>query len=174
MQPSASRPQLPTQRVIFLDVDGVLNRAGAFKLKKQRTVDTDLLNNFKTVVSETGAQVVLASTWRHDPGGISDARQLGIPFDDVLPDLRPRSRGDEVRQWLATHATAGRYIVIDNDDDDYGSAALFQPNPHKGLTLKTARAAIAYLNGQSDRDCRRNMVARLFEWARSLVFGHRG
>jgi hypothetical protein len=160
--------------VIFLDIDGVLNRTGWFTKSRQRVVDKDLLTTFKALIEETDAQVVLASTWRHDPGGIAAARQLGIPFDDILPDLRPKSRGDEVRQWLAVHPNSGRFAVIDDDDDGYGSMPLFQPNPRHGLTPKVAAAAAAYLKGESDRDLRRTFVMRVVETIRSLVFGHRG
>ena len=160
--------------IIFLDIDGVLNRTRFFKSTKPWSIDTALLKNLKQLISQTNAQVVLASTWRHEAGGITVARRLGVPFDDILPDLRPKSRGDEVRQWLSTHAIEGRFIVIDDDDDGYCSMPLFQPNPRNGLTAEIARAAAAYLNGKTDRDWRRSFVARLFDCARSLVLGHRG
>jgi Swiss Army Knife RNA repair-like protein len=160
--------------IIFLDIDGVLNRTRFFNSTKPWTVDTALLDNLKQLISQTNAQVVLASTWRHEAGGITVARRLGVPFEDILPDLRPKSRGDEVRQWLSTHSNEGRFIVIDDDDDGYESLPLFQPNPRKGLTPEIARAAAAYLNGKTDRDWRRSFVAQMFESGRSLLLGHRG
>src|SRR5579884_1900095 len=115
--------------IIFLDIDGVLNRTGRINQAQRHSVDADLLARFKQLVRDTGAQVVLASTWRHEPAGLQRARALGIPFDDVLPDLRPRSRADEVEQWLRNHPGQGRCAAIDDDDDGYGSIELFQPDP---------------------------------------------
>jgi hypothetical protein len=159
--------------VIFLDIDGVLNRSSEHE-RKQRVVDETLLVRFKQLVQDTDSEVVLASTWRHDPGGMAAARELGIPFDDVLPDLRPQSRGDEVRAWLASHDTAGRFVVLDDDNDGYESLPLFQPNPREGLSPRVAAAVKAYLNGERDIDLRRSLPIRLLHFVRTFVFGHRG
>jgi hypothetical protein len=160
--------------VIFLDIDGVLNRKRLFGGSTPRVVDSDLLDCFRRVVRDTGAQVVLASTWRHDAAGLSAARDQGVPFDDVLPDLRPRSRADEVEQWLRAHQGVGRFAAVDDDDDGYGSIPLFQPVPRKGLTPELAQAITAYLKGDSDRDFRRSALIRAFQNMRDALLGHRG
>src|SRR5690348_10404441 len=57
-------------KVIFLDIDGVLNSASTPNPRKfPYIVDDRLLARFKELVRRTGATVVLSSTWRVDPVG---------------------------------------------------------------------------------------------------------
>jgi Swiss Army Knife RNA repair-like protein len=159
--------------VIFLDIDGVLNRKRLLG-STPRVIDPDLLERFKLLVRNTGAYVVLASTWRHDAAGIAAAREQGLPFDDLVPDLRPRSRGYEVKEWLRVHQNMGRFAVIDDDDDGYGSLPLFQPHPTEGITPEINAAVAAYLSGKTDRDFRRNVLVRALQLVRATLAGHRG
>jgi hypothetical protein len=160
--------------VIFLDIDGVLNRTNEKPSKKARVVAPELLAQFKELIDASGATVVLASTWRHDADALQKARELSIPFDDVLPDLRPQSRAKEVEAWLDAHGHSGRIAILDDDDDGYGDLPLFQPNPREGLTPEVADALLSYLNGARDKDLRRNVFVRVLQRLRTLVTGHRG
>jgi len=160
-----------TGAVIFLDIDGVLNRNTN---GRERGVDRDLLARFQRLVATTNSRVVLASTWRHDPNGLADARRLKIPFDDVLPDLRPQSRGKEIEAWLANHSETKRFLIIDDEDDAYRNYPLFQPPPTKGLTAQLATGVEAYLKGERRRDMRRSFISRACEAVRFAVFGHKG
>jgi HAD domain in Swiss Army Knife RNA repair proteins len=58
--------------VIFLDIYGVLNCIGFFYRTEARFdgyigMDPELVARFNAFVKETGADVVLSSTWRLDP-----------------------------------------------------------------------------------------------------------
>lgn len=160
--------------VIFLDIDGVLNRTDRKPSRKARVVEPELLARLNELVRASDATVVLASTWRHNPEALQEARRLHVPFEHVLPDLRPQSRAAEIEAWLNAHASAGRIAIIDDDDDGYGRFPLFQPNPRKGLTPEVADAVLAYLKGERNRDLRRNVLIRMLQSLRSLVAGHRG
>jgi len=160
--------------IIFLDIDGVLNRKIPFSKQTGRRVDHDLLARFVRLVERTGAEVVLASTWRHDPTGLEDARRFGVPFQDVLTDLRPQSRATEIEFWLQNHNFSGRYAVLDDDDDGYDALPLFQPDPVHGLSPKIASAVEAYLKGERRSDFRRNVLVRALQTIRAVAFGHRG
>ena len=137
-------------------------------------VAMDLLARFKSLVLAIDAYVVLASTWRHAAGGVEKARELGIPFEDILPDLRPQSRGAEVKAWLASHPHSGRFAIIDDDDDGYGNMPLFQPNPHKGLTNEIVVAVAEYFAGQRNDDYRRSLLIRTGQYLKGVLEGHRG
>jgi hypothetical protein len=106
------------------------------------------------------------------------ARQLGVPFTDIVPDLRPQPRNEEIVAWLNAHPEAKRYVVIDDDDDDDDDCLdefpLFQPSASEGLTPRIAEAAAAYLNGQSNSDMRRNIIVRLFQRTLARLHGHHG
>jgi hypothetical protein len=72
-----------SQRIIFLDIDGVLNCKRTPNPRKfPYVIDPLLLERFKRVVECTGAEVVLSSTWRYDPAGLFSAKHWGIPFTD--------------------------------------------------------------------------------------------
>jgi hypothetical protein len=99
-------------RVIFLDIDGVLNCS---KTKNPRDfpylIDRKLLKRFKALVRRTKARVVLSSTWRVDPIGLYAAKYYGVPFNDVCPDMPNRPRSDEIRSWLS-HKRVSRFVDI--------------------------------------------------------------
>lgn len=126
-------------RVIFLDIDGVLN---CKKTPNPRNfpyvVDKKLLARLKALLKRTRAKVVLSSTWRYDPVGIFAAKHGGIPFVDVTPDMPHRPRRDEILAWLSKHPTVKRFVVIDDDDDELDDLPLFQPSSDTGLTAKVA------------------------------------
>ena len=122
------------RRVIFLDVDGVLNHAEAFKRWKQlfgtNVLDPDCISNLVKLARSTGAEVVLSSTWRL----IGNARELircvlwthGVLILDQTPDLfgttdgtvkpwSPPTRADEIRAWLDANKDVTHFVVIDDD-----------------------------------------------------------
>ena len=149
-------------KVIFLDIDGVLNCS---KTPNPRgfpyIVDRKLLARFKKLLDRTGAKVVLSSTWRCDPVGLFAAKHYGVPFMDVCPDRPKNSRRGELLAWLKAHPTVTRYIVLDDEDDDLDDFPLFQPSATTGLTTEIVRAAEKYLNGDTEQDMRASAVVRL-------------
>ena len=59
----ASRRRRPAvgPRVIFLDIDGVLNRtSGATHIR----LDQDLVSRLRTIVARSGCRIVLSTFWR--------------------------------------------------------------------------------------------------------------
>lgn len=163
------RPVPRVMKVIFLDIDGVLNCS---KTPNPRNfpyiVDKKLLARFKKLLERTGAKVVLSSTWRCDPVGVFAAKHWGVPFFDLCPDKPKNSRRREMLAWLKAHPKVTRYIVLDDEDDDLDDFPLFQPSASTGLTMEIVKAAQKYLNGETDRDMRANAVVRLGQNVRSL------
>ena len=105
-------------KVIFLDIDGVLNCDHTTNPRKfPYVVDKKLLARFKKLLSRTGAKVVLSSSWRLDPVGLLAAKHWGVPFIDVAPDMPKKTRRDEVLAWLSKHPNVIRYTIIDDEDD---------------------------------------------------------
>src|SRR3954452_25283644 len=123
-------------KIIFLDIDGVLN---CDKTPNPRNfpyiVDKKLLARFKKLLERTGARVVLTSSWRCDPVGLFAAKHWGVPFIDVCPDRQRSSRRDELRAWLKAHPRVRRFIVLDDEDDKLDDFPLFQPSASTGLTM---------------------------------------
>lgn len=140
-------------KVIFLDVDGVLNSKQDGNSLQLRT---DLhLQLLREIVSATGAKIVLSSSWR---AGFAKARntlsnrlrKYGLEIMDstpVLPGLT--CRGDEKRQWLNDSGqSVERFVILDDDDDmaEFTDTNLVQTDPDIGLQEKDAVKSIELLN----------------------------
>lgn len=105
-------------KVIFLDIDGVLNTESGLKQltnnwkDMDKAYDTEGRNMFcpkavsvlKEIISATGAKIVVSSTWR--ASGIEFLRKLwtdrNLPGEiiDITGFSKDRIRGKEVRDWL--------------------------------------------------------------------------
>lgn len=129
-------------RVIFLDIDGVLNshRYDQEKREKQITdggIDLTRLPLVKRIMDETGAQVVLSSSWRdhwdkdpalRDAGGVAldeTFRSAGIVLWDKTPDKIPE-RGDrakEISLWLEAHPEVTEFVILDDTFGGWGDLA---------------------------------------------------
>jgi hypothetical protein len=162
-------------KVIFLDIDGVLNCKKTPNPRKfPYVIDNELLVRFRRLLERTGASVVLSSTWRYDPAGIFSAKHYGVPFIDVTPDMPSEPRCKEILEWVRTHPEVNRYAVIDDEDDELDDLPLFQPSSRTGLTEKIVEAVTDYLNGTTDKDMRCNRFVRAVQNLHSVFTGHRG
>jgi Swiss Army Knife RNA repair-like protein len=162
-------------KVIFLDIDGVLNCATTPNPRKfPYIIDPKLLRRFKRLLQRTGAKVVLSSTWRYDPAGLFSAKHWGVPFVDVIPDMPHRPRRDEVIAWLKAHPKVKRFVVLDDEDDELDQLPLFQPSARTGLTETIAKGVANYLDGKTDEDMRCAPVVRVLQNIKSALKGHEG
>jgi hypothetical protein len=148
-------------KVIFLDIDGVLN---CKRTPNPRgfpyIVDAQLLSRYLDLLAKTGAETVLLSTWRHDPVGMLAAHHFGAPVDHVIPDMQHHARGEETSTWLKAHPEVSRYIVLDDENDQLDDMPVFQPSSKTGLTSELVDAAAAYLNGETDACARQAWLFR--------------
>ena len=162
-------------KVIFLDIDGVLNCKKTPNPRKfPFIVDPALLHRLECLLELTGAKAVLVSNWRYDPAGLFSARHYGVPFIDTTPDLPHEPRCNPILDWLHRHPDVERFIVIDDEDDELDDLPLFQPSRRTGITDEMVQAAADYLNGKTNKDMRRNKLIRMFQNLGSLVIGHKG
>jgi hypothetical protein len=156
-------------KVIFLDIDGVLNcKTTPNPRRFPYIVDKRLLRRFKTLLDHTGAKVVLTSSWRIDPAGLFAAKHWGVPFIDICPDMPKSPRHKEVLAWLKRHPKVTRFAVIDDEDDELDELPLFQPSAVTGLTPKIAKGVKNYLIGKTDETMRANVVTRIGQNIHSL------
>ena len=99
-------------KVIFLDVDGVLNsnRTARRTQSGYTFVDNRQMKNLKHIINMTGAKVVLSSDWRYDrddPRYNGDYLELeaellkyGVRLYGFTPELQSCHRGMEIDCWL--------------------------------------------------------------------------
>lgn len=156
-------------KVIFLDVDGVLNSEHSHSIDNnenwmENEVSDIHIQWLKKIVDETGAKIVLSSSWRHyhpkatGSNTITDPlfkvldrklREAGLEIIDITPDLRGKMRGLEVQEWLNAHLDVTKYVILDDDADFTVEQKPFFVNTtfKYGLTEILAIKAINILNG---------------------------
>ncbi len=110
-------------KVIFLDIDGVLNSDEYFdKIKNlkintiENQVDVEKIKLLKQAVDATGAKIVLSSSWRYTRNA-NNLRALllnyGI-FADTTPFLN-NERGKEIKKFLTEHKDVEDYVILDDE-----------------------------------------------------------
>ena len=125
-------------KIIFLDIDGVLNSAAYLKRWRDETfrhekgekkgdrwiemIDELAVPLLNKIIEVTGAKVVISSTWRilnsaemiqtylNKKGFVGEI--IGctprLPFDD---------RGTEIERWLKTHDPVESFVILDDGSD---------------------------------------------------------
>lgn len=140
-------------RVIFLDIDGVLNTVDTTVMFGGVIgIDPDLLDRFLDVKNRCEpVNVVLSSTWRMLPETLEHVKER-IPIFDVTPafrnDFRPLDRGVEVAHWLAEHPEVERYAIIDDHDTFLPEQKenFFHTNMGEGLTEEISERIVAHFD----------------------------
>jgi hypothetical protein len=118
-------------KVLFLDVDGVLNSAQWFEADRRRdgdylglvSVDPVAVAMILGVVHATGAKIVLSSTWRLVDHYVQALKDAGLSFYSMTPVLRTSNRGEEIKAWLKEHPEVDCFAIVD-DDADAGDCGL--------------------------------------------------
>lgn len=125
-------------KVIFLDIDGVLNSGQYIKALDGdfdapiNQMDPVAVARLNTITDATGAKIVVSSTWRllflgkcADPLVSLQGcmRTYGITGDviDMTPNKRNalrNQRGKEIQWWLDNHfGQVEEYVIIDDSTD---------------------------------------------------------
>lgn len=152
-------------KLIFLDIDGVLNTNGNWGRDEfAANFCPEAINALRHIISETGAVIIISSSWkasglgwftklwrfRKYPGTV-----LGItPYvkvNDSLSFKQRAERGHEIKQFLDDYFSIGEldsYVIIDDDDDMLPEQESFfvQTDGQIGLTNDDAVKAIYILN----------------------------
>lgn len=110
-------------KVIFLDVDGVLNSDEYFdKIKNlniqgiQNEIDIEKIKLLKKAIDATGAKVVLSSSWRYTRNA-QYLKELLSSFEiytDSTPFIQGK-RGLEIKQWLLDHQDVENFVILDDE-----------------------------------------------------------
>lgn len=104
-------------KVLFLDIDGVLNNNETTERCNNFTgVDRKLAKRFTDWLNTTDVKIVLSSTWRLHPEMWFALNEAGISWIDVTPGPH-RYRGDDIKQWLDAHPEVTAYAILDDSTD---------------------------------------------------------
>lgn len=108
-------------KVIFLDIDGVLNVYCESRDKYGCNFHPHFVDNLKHIIDETDAKIVISSSWKAD--GLITLKKMWIDRNlpgeviDITEGRPDRKRGKEIQQWLDKHKEEiVDYVIIDDDD----------------------------------------------------------
>lgn len=148
-----SAPGSGPRRILFLDVDGVLNSVPFLQTVSNRDsiifgdddpapmLDPVLVDRLNQIIQQLDVRIVLSSSWRHGwPLGVIQRALVKHGFLGRLMDKTPDvagGRANEIRRWLDTqYPPADRFVILDDmPDAGVGMSAHFvQTDTHVGLT----------------------------------------
>ena len=160
------------RKIIFLDIDGVLNPKWWISKKPSDKYgvffETNAVANLGKIIEETGAEIVVSSSWKNI--GLVELQNMwrdrGLPgkLVDITPDymsdeilLKEDSanvdylyeRGSEIQGWLLLHGDdVGRYVIIDDMDDILPEqlSHFVQTDPEVGITNDDVKKIVHLLN----------------------------
>ncbi len=129
-------------KYLFLDVDGVLNHDDWFESPefkkcesnwKVSMFDPKCVERVNTILQQTGAQLVVSSSWRDMADLPEIFEHVGLPKSfyvtphaDVIFNLDPYDiysddtrywRGNEIKYWLDRKDPNANYVILDDDCD---------------------------------------------------------
>lgn len=119
------------RKIIFLDIDGVLNSMDYFEQTKDckgyTEINPEKVKLLKEIVDRTGAQIVLSSTWRdlaqreNEPEHpmytyLTDTlKEYGMEIADHTPYIG-QDRSKEIKAWLDNQQDKDvRFVSLDDD-----------------------------------------------------------
>jgi hypothetical protein len=142
-------------KVVFLDIDGVLNSEASMMMHCQMVPEKVMM--IRRLCEETGAKVVISSSWRGS-SDINDSTNRMVWF--MLSKLGLNSgflygvtgdhtshRGSEIEQWLLEHDYVHSYVIIDDDSDfhDYQQKSFVNTDVQHGFTWRDYDKALEIL-----------------------------
>ena len=154
-------------KIIFLDFDGVITTK-----KSRYKLDKDKLDLLGYILKETGAKIVISSSWRKHNleetkkylSEISNFVPFPFPFIDDIIGVTPRMvvyiddqyksvpRGMEIDYWLWKYESKfgliDSFVIVDDEWDMllYQKEAFVHTNSNTGLNKRQADRIIKILN----------------------------
>jgi hypothetical protein len=153
-------------KVIFLDIDGVLNSERFLKNNQDETIDRNNVSILKNVIDKTGSVIVMSSAWRlwfddnmmpkerysqylYDILCEFDIKLFGKTPDFSTEEIRIKKtfsyvKAKEIIAWFDDHEVVDKYVVIDDLDlkNDEINVHLIRTNVQVGITEEDARLII--------------------------------
>jgi len=160
-------------RIVFLDIDGVLNHEAFYRKRQEEGIhiyptyplsefDPESVSRLNYILEQTGAKVVMSSSWRHGRT-IQELQNIleKVGFKGELIDKTPSFkhddcvRGNEIEKWIDDHRELlgadkfryCEYVILDDDCDMLYTQKdnFIHVDRYVGITMQTAIRAINIL-----------------------------
>jgi len=151
-------------KIIFLDIDGVVNNQDITRFHQGRAgeyaygvftgedyFDPHCVENLNEIIRTTGAKLVISSSWRllFDMETLSDFF-VKQKIEGEIIDYTNRykgERGHEIQEWLTRHPEVESFVILD-DDSDMAHLLPYHVKTSwkKGLEKKHIKLAVDMLN----------------------------
>jgi flagellin-specific chaperone FliS len=155
-------------KIIFLDIDGVLNTDRIDRMRKNHNISTidfdpEALKNLSKIVIETNAKLVISSSWRVHQNTdtplwnalIDNLKKCNLEkeiFDITEVHggiIKRQPRWKEISNWLlkSKELDISSYVILDDEwDMDFLSMNFVRCSSSVGISDKNCIDAIAILN----------------------------
>tara|TARA_B100000508_G_C11463052_1_gene280182 strand:- start:2069 stop:2548 length:480 start_codon:yes stop_codon:yes gene_type:complete len=153
------------RKIIFLDIDGVLNSTAFFEEQgvikaptredyNKQMIDPIAVSILKRIIDETGAEVVLSSAWRISEENRRYIDENVVALEGYTQSCSSRIRGAEINMWLEKNVPSKvrrfklKYAIVDDDSDMllWQKDSFFRIDGKFGLTNEDANLIIKHLN----------------------------
>ena len=145
-------------KVIFLDIDGVLNNKDSdFTSLDHTNWIREAVQDLDNLCNEFGTKAVISSSWRMIFPDIAwwnaEFAASGAKYIEVIGITESAFngfRGREVREYLTKNPEIESYLILDDDCDFYDDQPRVKTNFQVGLTLNDYSLARAILEGRTN------------------------
>lgn len=149
------------RKILFLDIDGVVNNAHShekYSWRGMTGIDPELAFLVGKIKLDTDCDVVLSSSWRGSESGMELIRKQVVDFIDVTPHCCTGIRGAEIHLWLARNCSLFggngynqrdvRVAILDDSSDMllWQKDVFFKTDWEVGITPEIAKAVTDHLN----------------------------
>jgi hypothetical protein len=147
------------KKILFLDIDGVLNRYAYLGAPSTiNMIEPELAGRLNKILLFTNADLVISSTWRYlminghyslhgfahmlKTHGVTAAKVADHTGEDHV------NRGRQIRNWLRANLPyPDRFVILDDDDEgmDFHGEKYIRIDSRQGLQDEHVERAIALL-----------------------------
>lgn len=149
----------PMRKVLFLDIDGVVNHQDTFKKGEHFPLDPYCAFLVGKIQLDTDCEVVLSSSWRKLDEAVEEVKKRVVPLVGITGSCCSGIRGVEIYNWMVKNVpyddrhdpSKFRYAILDDDSDMllWQKDSFFQTSfTAGGLTEEIAKKVTAHLNGE--------------------------
>lgn len=146
-------------KVLFLDIDGVLNNKRTEELYgspntfvDMRQFDPVAIGLIRKLCEQVECSIVLSSDWRLAYTVHACANAFDLWIFDRTPFIPEGPRGQEIKLWLDDHPEVETYAIVDDNSNMFESQRPYfvQTDGREGLLYRDFVALRNILSGRPD------------------------